>query len=379
MLGMVGEDFKCISLSFQGFRGIAKGVLVLLVGGLAVLAGCGKQSASSPIPDSPYKVIDTGYWNAEVNPLAEPLWLDNERVIFTSTESLTPGKEPYRVKVWDMSTGKIASTDLESVRCARDGQVVYTKKDPSRNQWVYYRGSLENAREHPAPGPDMRMDEVYDCDWVPMENYNDKPLPHRFKLHGENYIEILEERTKLLEYEKRPRDRRQEKETGDLGSKGTVVYHQNTNDPGRAMPPYSWDGITYSEFLDAYVVGRNYYDPKEPETRSFSILQRNGNLKEIPYPKATLVGRNDVYPVEPGYLVLYNSGPITETNPGDRGLYLIQNEQVQRLIVGEMGHVSISPDGCKASFTHARNIKEALSPKFATTVKLINFCQGGTP
>lgn len=355
----------------------AEDILSLLLAGIFLLAGCGKQSVGSPIPDSPYKVIDTGYWNAEVNPLAEPLWLDNERIIFTSTESLTPGKRPYSVKVWNIKTGKIVSMDLESVRCVRDGQVVYMKKGTSNNSWIYYRGPLENAKEHPAPGPDMKMDEVFDCDWVPMENYNDKPLPHRFKLHGENYVEILEARTRLFEHEKQPRDRKREKETGDLGTKGKFIYHHNANDPGRAMPPHSWDGITYSEYLDAYAVGMNYYDPREPETRSFWILQRNGDLKEITYPKTTLEGRNALFPVKPGYLVHYNGGPLTEEKD-TRGLYLIQGEQVQRLIIGVVHHVSISPDGCKAAFIQASNVKEDISTqKPYRTVKLINFCQGG--
>lgn len=360
-------------LIFRRFWGVPSGVLVLLAGVLGAFAGCDKKS----VADSPYKVIDTGYWNADLTTLAEPLWLDNERISFTSTESLTPGKGPTRVKVWNMTTGKIVSTDLERLQCVREGQVVFIKKDPSSEQWLYYRGPLENAKKHPAPAPGMRMDNVYDCDWVPMENYSNKPLPHRFKLRGENYVEILEERTKLLGYEKNNRDRRREKETGDLGVKGKIVYHRAANDPGREMPPYSWDGITYSEFLDAYTVGKNYYDPKEPETHSFWILQRNGDLKEIPYPTLH-EGQLELYPLKLGYLVEFRNDPI-DADPFVNGLYLMQGEQMQRLIAGSILGVQVSPDGCKVAFSHAKKVEDRFwLPKPKNTVKLINFCQENT-
>ena len=74
----------------------------------------------------------------------------------------------------------------------------------------------------------------------------------------------------------------------------------------------------------------------------------------------------------------YNSGRYTETDPGDRGLYLIRGEKVDRLIVGSVHEVSISPDGCKAAFIHARNTKEYFPrTKPCRTIKLINFCTGG--
>jgi len=286
--------------------------------------------------------------------------------------------------VFNIATGKVESTPLQSFICVRDGQVFYTVRDKETDKVTYYRGPLGEAVEHPNPDGissvqiqdhSMVMDTVFDCDWVPKENYNDKPLPHRRKLRGENYLEVREKRTKLLEYEKRPRDRKREQETGDTGSEGKLIYHQNTSDAGRQVP---FSVFAYSEYLDAYVVGRNYFDPRYVETRSFWILQRNGDLKEVPYAKNWLKGRSDIYPVKPGFLIHYTDGPITQTDHGDRGLYLMRGQQVQRLIIGTFGHVSVSPDGCKAAIIHARNIKENLSVKKPyRTLKYIDFCQGG--
>lgn len=360
-------------------------VIGLLLACSFLLTGCGKQSAGSAIADSPYKVIDTGYWNAEDRVPTEPLWLDNERIIFTSTETLQPGKGPYSVKVWNIATGKIASTQFDtatySFRCVRDGQVVYTKKGASNNQWIYYRGALENAKEHPAPGSDMQIDEYFDCDWVPKKTYGLGyiTLPAKNKLRGENYLEILEERTRLPEHMKRPWNREQEKKTGDAGSKGKVIYHAGPDDSGREVQFYPpWYRPHYSEFLNAYVVGMNYYNPNDPETRSFWILQRNGGLKEIPYPKALHEGQLALYPIKLGYLVEYHTDPIPGADPFNNALYLMQGDQLQRLVAGSIHGVRISPDGCKVAFSHAKKVEDRFwSPKPRNTVKLINFCQGG--
>lgn len=345
--------------------------LFLMLTAMLALGGCGAESKE----DSPFKVIDTGYWPAEVNPLAEPLWLDNERIVFTSTENLTPGKGPHSVKVMNTATGKLMPTRFHTAFCVRSGVAVFQEKNALTGKTTDYRGTLESYREEPRYSDNMTFDRLFDCDWVPKKTYGLLlDVGKKSKLRGENYLELLEKRTKHLEHEKRHRDRRREQETGDTGTEGKLIYHQNSNDPGREIPFY---GVTYSEYLDAYVVGGHYYDPKEPETHSFRILQRNGDLREIPYPKIMLEGRVDIYPVRPGYLVHYYGGPLTEKE-GTRGLYLIQGEQVHPLIIGDIGHAVISPDGCKAAFIHARNTKEALwLPKPTTTVKLINFCQGG--
>ena len=238
---------------------------------------------------------------------------------------------------------------------------------------TYYRGSLENATERPAPGPDMHIDRVFDCDWVPKGLPLDR-VPYRSKLFGENYLEILEIRRKPFEYQKRPR-RRLEQWAEDLGPEGKIVYHRDESDSGRLLPS---GGISYSEYLDAYVVGHPYYDPQWLETRSFWILQRNGELKEVPYPETMPVGRNDVYPVKPGYVVHYRGGPLTEKE-NSRGLYLIEGGNVSRLIVGSVHGIHISPDGCKVAFVHARNFEEDISvEKPHRTVKYIYFCQGGS-
>ena len=299
------------------------------IAGFVLLAGCDKPGAGDHIPDSPYKVVDTGYWNAEVDVLAEPLWLDNNRVIFTSTENLQPGKRPYRLKVLNIADGKIASTRFSfSERCIRNGVGRFMEKDEQTGVFHRYVGTPEHNHEEPYP-PDNNLwfDWNFKCDWVPKpSSAPGDVVPWRNHLLGSNYIEVLDPGVGLYEYQNRPAIRsylveRNEAKTGqEGGSKFKALYHRDENDPGRDVPSGK---VSYSEYLDAYVISHDYYSPKWPETRSFWILQRDGDLKKVPYPKAMLEGRNDVYPVRPGYLVHYTSGPVTETDHGDRGLYLM--------------------------------------------------------
>lgn len=347
------------------------------IAGFVLLAGCDKPVAGDHIPDSPYKVTDTGYWNAEVDVLAEPLWLDNSRVIFTSTENLQPGRRPYRLKVMNIADGKITSTRFSfSERCIRNGVGRFMEKDEQTGVVKSYVGTLERNHEEPYP-PDNNLwfDWKFNCDWVPKpSSAPGDVVPWRNHLLGSNYIEVLEWGDGLYEYQKRPANRNPQAVTVRDGPESKELYHRDENDPGRALPSGS---VSYSEFLDAYVISHGYYSPKWPETRSFWILQRNGDLKEIPYPTAMLEGRNDIFPVKAGYLVKYNGGPLTEKE-NSRGLYLIQGGQVFRLKVGLVSGLHVSPDGCGAAFKQASNVEEDISiTKPHRTIKYINFCQGG--
>lgn len=346
--------------------------------GFVLLTGCDKPVADSSIPDSPYKVIDTGLWNANVNEPAEPLWLDNSRLIFTSTESLQPGKRPYRLKVLNIADGKITSTRFSfSERCIRNGVGRFMEKDEQTGVVKSYVGTLERNHEEPYP-PDNNLwfDWKFNCDWVPKpSSAPGDVVPWRNNLLGSNYIEVLEWGDGLYEYQKRPANRNPQAVTVRDGPESKELYHRDESDPGRALPSGS---VSYSEFLDAYVISHDYYSPKWPETRSFWILQRDGNLKEVLYPKAMLEGRNDIYPVKAGYLTHYRGGPLTEKE-NSRGLYLIQGNHVLRLIVGLIHSISISPDGCNAAFRHANDVEEYFNiTKPHRTIKYINFCQGGT-
>jgi hypothetical protein len=362
-------------------RSAAVGLFLLFSLSLPLLIGCDK-----PTEKSPFNIIDTGFW---VSPTSneQTWWLDNDRILFPSSKDLIPDSLPNKIKVWSLSTGQMVSSNLDSVICVREGQVFYGVKNESANKMAtFFRGPLDNAREHPNPdGSDsmfnedhtMVIDENFDCDWVSRVSASPYPPPkggpYRYKLRGENYLEILKPNTQI------PKD----KIIGGnwaiyyagLDDQNGAIYHADPAAPGKKVPFYD---ITYSEYLDAYVVSNGVYEPARPDRSSFFILKRNGDLKEVPYPQTLFHGEVTMYPVKQGYLVQYNSGRTTETDPGDRGLYLMQGEKVERLIVGSIHGVSISPDGCKVAFVHARNTKEYFSrTKPYRTLKVINLEIGG--
>jgi len=72
------------------------------------------------------------------------------------------------------------------------------------------------------------------------------------------------------------------------------------------------------------------------------------------------------------------STSLTMRESGNNGLWLLQGDKAQRVIIGNIHGTSVSPDGCRVVFTHAKNVEEYLSTKKPyRTIKIINFCEGG--
>jgi hypothetical protein len=329
-------------------------------------------SGGSPV----YKVIDSGMW-VEVN--TKIFWLDNNRVFFQSSESKLPiNSGAYRGVIWDLSMNKAALSHplgrFGQVSCVRDGQVFYSLGDrlkrsqicaPSQcdSRVTHYFGPIENGPEYHPTGENMWMDDRFDCDWVPINTARvDGPVegpPYRYKLKGENYMEVLS---------KTP--------------KGRMLYHEQNNDKGTEMP-FNITGsgviheITYNPFLDTYIAV-NVYSDVDPKVDTYWVIKRNGTLKEQRYPRTMLKQNLRLYPLREGYIV-HGRGDkrVTLGNPGNAGLYLMRGESYERLIEGTIGGVSISPDGCKVAFGHARNSDESFSRRWPyNTLKMINLCDG---
>ncbi|TAN41564.1 MAG: hypothetical protein EPN22_15040 [Nitrospirae bacterium] len=99
-------------------------------------------------------------------------------------------------------------------------------------------------------------------------------------------------------------------------------------------------------------------------------------VKPLPKSKSKGYGYGGLsfFPLRDDYLIHSNTGRVSL-----RGLYLMKGQKVEKVLLGSIHGVSISPDGCKAAFVHARNTEEYLSQKKPyRTVKTINFCEGGS-
>ena len=324
---------------------------------------------------SPYKVVDSGIWTTS-NPYPKTFWLDNNRVFFNSNEKLVPGRDAGMGAIWDTSTGKVTFPNSqvvpENIYCVKNGELFYYQQDKTTGAGKYYLGSLENPREYPPPGDGMRVDEHFDCDWVPKKAYGpvspENDFPRRYKLRGENYVEEAEH-GKFISIDR-------------LWKRGRMFYHERNNDEGMEMPfDISGGGtnykIFYNQFLDAYV-GVNIYTGVKSKTDFYWIIERNGVLTKLSYPKAmpdqNLYG---FYPVKQGYLIYGSGGKrITLSDPGDQGLFLMFSDKYEPIIRGIIRSVSISPDGCKAAFAYARNHKENISrTRPYRTLRMVHICK----
>lgn len=144
--------------------------IVVLMALMVVMLSCSGKSENT----SPFKVIDSGMWT-----LDDPWptwWPDKDRVIFRSNDNFQYGVGPFKIHVWNTATGQVASTNVDRVRCAREGQVLYEEKDETTGKTTYYRGPIENARKYPNPdGSNSRLaadhsiwiDTNFDCAWAP--------------------------------------------------------------------------------------------------------------------------------------------------------------------------------------------------------------------
>lgn len=337
------------------------GAVLWLLSITFILPGCDRAENTTP-----YKVVDSGMWTSDYGG-GKAWWLDNERILFPSNEKLVPGGGPTKMMVWNLSTGRVEPSPLTSVICAREGQVFFARRDNATNRVTYYRGPLENPREYPPPGPDMRLDDRFGCGWAPKTNFGIVPvnIPHQYSLLGENYLEFVERST--------------------YSKVGKMVYHERPGSIAIPMPfyitPFGYE-VSFCAWRDAYLVSPGQYIPDDPYYHSLWWLERDGKIKKerlplkLPWPAR---GATEFYPIKAGFLALYNGGGSRSmTNSGARGLYLVKGEKIQLILGGSIHGVSVSHDGCRVAFSHAKNTKEYYSQKKPNrTLKIINLCAGG--
>jgi len=216
----------------------------------------------------------------------------------------------------------------------------------------------------------MVINDRFDCDWRPK---GDGKIPLRIKLKDDNYLEITEARGGYSKSEY-----------------GKSRYYERLELPPTPLPMYAYMGdynISFNQLRNAYFISPTQYFPNDPYYHSLWWLQRDGTIKEEPLPiplpfvkplpksqsKGYIYGGISFFPLRDGYLIHSNTGKINL-----RGLYFMKDQKVEKVFLGEIHGVSVSPDGCRTAFSHAKNTKEDLSQtKPYRTIKTINFCEGG--
>jgi hypothetical protein len=268
--------------------------------------------------------------------------------------------------IWNPDTGKVDfSHQLTNLFCVQDGQVFFANDDTTPGKFRFYRGPIDNPQEYPPPSRDMWIDKYFSCDLRP--RIDRSKVPYRIQLKDDNYLEITEARL-----------------GAPVHSQGKTRYYERPDLPPMPLPVYTDIGgsyvIRFNQLRNAYLISTGVYMPGDPYCHSMWWLSRDGHLTHVPLPEKVIwpsQGGLDIFPLREGYLVQYNGGKVSVTNPGARGLYLIKGDHMEKVLVGSISGVSISPNGCRAAFSYARNIKESLSRKKPyRTVRTINFCEG---
>ncbi|MBU2591191.1 MAG: hypothetical protein KKC21_04135 [Nitrospinae bacterium] len=336
--------------------------VTLLILSTFILLGCEKQEKVSP-----YKLIDSGIWSYN----EKTFWLDNERVLTLSNRDLRAYdfKAPNVLTIWNIKTGEISfSHEATGILCVKDGEVLFAAKKVGGkiDEKAHYRGPIENPEEYHAQRKNVQMDYWFDCGWVPRETFGTAPLKFPFmrKLRGDNYLQYVEKRGK--------------------DSEGKMLYHKTKKFPGVYVPFYidPYYKINFILRENAYFVSPDQYLPEMPYYHSVWWVKEDGKITgERILNKSSFPARGvlSVFPLKNNYLAHYGGGGIQANSfPKAAGLYLIKESEIEKVLVGAIGGVSVSPDGCMAAFSHAESYKQVNSrTKPHRTVKLINFCEEG--
>lgn len=338
---------------------------------LLVLCGCpGKKEASSP-----YKVIDSGIWITP-GPEGKVFWLDNDRAVFITYTSLKPGGDAKALTIWSPKTGKIEQPfQAASVKCVNDGVIAFGAYDES-GTYHLYRGTLNSLTDITSKNRDLWFDEYFDCNWIPARAIS-KP-PYFYKLKDDNWLEIIK------------------KESGNRLDKGEMRYYESREKPPVKLPLYAdtngYYRIRYNTLRNAYFISPSQYYPDDSYYHSLWWLHRDGTITEEPLPiplsfvkplpkpqpKGSGRGMFEFFPLKEGYMIDSGLGGVTTmTSVGSSGLYLLKDNKIEPVLLGQVGGVSISPDGCQAIFSYSKTLRERESKTMPyRTVRYINFCEG---
>jgi len=335
---------------------------------LTAVCGCSDKKQVS----SPYKVIDSGIWITP-DPTGKVFWLDNDRAVFITYTTLKPGGNAQALTIWTPKTGKIEQPfQAIAIKCAQDGVIAFMAKNDTEERHLY-RGTMDNLLDITYTDHPVWFDEYFDCNWIPMRSFK---FPYFEKLKDDNWLEIVK------------------KESGNRLEKGEMYYYEKRDKPPVKLPVYAdtngYYRIRYNTLRNAYFISPSQYYPDDAYYHSLWWLHRDGTFTEEPLPiplsfvkplpkpqpKGSGRGMFEFFPLKEGYLIDSGlGGTRSMTEVGSSGLYLMRHQKIEKILLGQVGAISISPDGCWALFSHTRNIQENYSkePPYRT-VKAINFC-----
>jgi hypothetical protein len=355
-------------------------IVVLLVVALSPqLAACAERA--------PYPVKDSGIYAEE----ADLVWLDNQRVLFHGHKGMEPSSDPNKILRlvdrglyrWDTTTGALELYDtfdkrsdgllVKSSLCVHDGVLTYV------NRGMVITGKRGQETKTPFPKP-AHWFNPHSCRY-----YDTKPF---WVVEGHRTIPLLEEHGYL-----------------DLGSVSPPQPDPLTlrfENPNPAISFYSvaakksvtlpigWQEVRgirveFAPYKNAYLIsGLQYFDnvkhdlqPAWPDDVPIKVwwLKPDGTVIKQEVPKLPWSHGNAFrfFPARKG-LYLSKQSPSGPEAFGAMGGYLIQGQEMKKVVAGALRRVAISPDGCTAAVVNDTYEKKPVAERLR--LQIIQLCQG---
>ena len=350
------------------------GVVMLATGIVSLLiSGCSQED----FPKGKYPVIDSGTWISHWGPF---IWLDNNRLVFVSSESMRPDTRHLVRAIWKVGGQPVIDwKNMDALWCF-DGHVLGFKQKTGATSW--FKGPLGNEQPW-----DRRICRASNTGFVlpiiqggTCDCFGDRDGPWKVR-----YAILLKEGHGWL-------DMGSELSVSQSLDNLPVTFHPAGGAPV-PMPFHSREVgiISFYPWKNAYFIEGEYFNRQTNEggaspwpknlPRYAWWLELDGKITETVIPPAMKNKQGtwgELVPTKLGIATVSRSGWKSAHDPGDQGVYLINGEHVEKILDGTVEQMGASPDGCHLAVASAPNNAtnhQGEYDKQFRTMKVIELCK----
>lgn len=335
----------------------AIGVITSLLIGYTVQGnGSETKNFSADLTDSDALVDDIPMW-----------WIDNHRVFFRGYDQKQrrDSEQPiytnqYSFYIWDTRSNRLKRVDrpMSNLQCVNEGRVAFYAPDPEQTNgdWVLYVGKYGSEKNTKISRQEINARRAWlnpvscrihktEPPWIRLApRFDDvrflaatKPMKEE---HGFIYVGPGGSNSgiKQGEYEVvlyRAQD----------GKNVTLFQHSDDNARGIVLR------LSYVPFIEKYLLAGTTKLIGEGIAPAW-FVSSSGDVEPITPSKVPTPGADNYLPTRVGLIYPY----IRVTDRLDisvNGIWLIRGDQIERIVVGIVRGSIVSPDGCRAAFSHA--------------------------
>lgn len=325
-------------------------------------------------PHANFPITDSGAWTEINQPF---VWLDDSRLVFTTSESMRPDVQHLARATWTLGHQPIVDwKNFDTLWCF-DGRELGFKQKGGGYPWI--KGAIGDEKQwdrrncQPSNAgfifPSLHGG-TCDCD-------DEKAGPWRGR-----HVRLLRKGHGWLDM------------GSDASSKSQdnlpVTFYSGSGTP-IVMPFRSREigAITFHQWRNSYFIEGEYFNaqskggvspwPKDLERYAW-WLGLDGAVTKVVIPPSMKERKgswDELVPTKIGITTVSRSGWKSDSDPGDQGVYLIQGEYVTKLLDGMVERFGASPDGCKLAISSAPNNSTNHLGEYAKvfrTLKVISLC-----